>query len=364
MRQAWALGFAISLGLAGCSTPWGGPDMLSGKSLDSAQRNALTQAFRELLATQQANQQVNTTSAALIADNSAGLLSNNGASLTRNAPILSNNAGGLLSNNGATYRLSATRDKAPLQHHVLADGNYFYRLGNPAAGESLVETFITRVPSTAATGFQVDDSAILVHARMTVTLGEFDPINGLHQPVTNHYAIAVLKSPVFQDYQSEVRITAPPLGKTQQYVSTARYTQGSLPVTAEATHSAFVTFMQGAQAVDLPMAGEERIRIGESLLQLSYQNVSGRGKGSGTWKRGDRDAIPLTYDFDFEKNLAQMRLSLGQEQTLRLAIRPGMQIEAGDAVDAQDKVLATLARRNDGAIVLRFNEGDETLLFE
>ena len=364
MQRAWALGFAISLGLAGCSTPWGGPDALSGESLDPAQRNALTQAFRELLATQQANQQVNVTSASLIADNSAGLLSNNGASLIRNAPILSNNAGGLLSNNGSTYRLAASRDKTPAQHHVLADGNYFYRLGNPAAGDTLVETFVTRVPNTAASGFQVDDTSILVHSRMNVTLGEVDLLNGLHQPVTNHYAIEVLKSPVFEDYQSEIQITAPPLGKTQLYVSSARYTQGGLPVTAEATHSAFATFGQGGQAVDLPMSGEERIRIGDSLLQLSYENVAGRGKGSGTWKRGDRDAIPLTYDFDFEKNLAQMHLNLPQDQALRLAIRPGMQVEAGDAVDAQGKVLATLARRGDGAIVLRFSESDEALLFE
>lgn len=364
MQRVWGIGLAASLALTGCTVPGADPASLAGDGLDPAQRDALTQAFRDLLSTQQARQQVNVTSAALIADNSAGILSNNGASLTRSAPLLAANAGGLLSNNGSTYRLAATRESAPVQHHVLSDGSHFYRLGNPAVGDSLVETFVTQVPNAAASGFQVDDASILVHSRMTVTLGGFDPITELHLPVTNHYAIEVLKSPVFTGYQSEVRITAPPLGKTQQYVSTARYTLGALPVTAESTHSAFVTFGQGAQAVDLPTSGEERIRIGESLLQLSYQNVSSRGVGSGTWKQGDRDALPLTYDFDFAQNLAQMRLNLPQDRILRLAIRPGMQVEAGDAVDAQGETLATLAKREDGAIVLRFTGGDEVLLFD
>ena len=358
------MGLAASLALAGCDLPGAGPAEFSSKSLDPAQRGELADVFRDLLAAQQARQQVNVTSSALIADNSAGLLSNNGSSLTRSAPVLAANGSHLISNNGSTYRLAVTRDHAPLQHHVLPDGNHFYRLGNPTTGNSPVETFVTKLPNSAVSGFQVEDGAILVHARMTVTLGEFDPISELFEPVTNHYAIEVLKSPVFEGYQSEVRITAPPLGKTQRYVSTARYTLGSLPVTAESTHSAFVTFGKGSQAVDLPTAGEERIQIGDTRLELSYQNVSGRGVGSGSWMRGQHGAYPLTYTYDFEQNLAQMRLNLPQERVLRLAIRPGMQIESGDALNAAGETVASLTKREDGAIVLRFTEGAEVLLFE
>lgn len=362
MRRAWGIGLAASLALAGCDVAGVAPKDLAGTPLDSAVQTELVGIVRDFLSAQQASQQVNVTGATLIADNSAGLLSNNGASLTRNAPLVAANSGGLLSNNGSTYRVAVTRDASPVQHVVLPDGNHFYRLGNPAAGAGLVETFVTRVPNVS-TGFQVDDVSILVHSRMTVTLGDFDPIDW-NTPVTNHYAIEVLKSPVFTNYRSDIRITAPPLGKTQLYVENAQYTLGTTPVTASATHSAFVTFGKGAQAVDLPTSGEERIRIGDSLLALSYQNASGQGVGSGTWSRGGQQPWPLTYTYDFEKNQAQMRVNLPEDRVMRLAVRPGMQVEGGDVVTASGESLATLVTRADGTILLRFSGGEESVLFE
>lgn len=362
MRRACGILLAASLGLLGCELP--GTRSVGGATLDPTARAELAAAFRDLLSAQQARQQVNVTASTLIADNSAGLISNNGASLTTNLPLVADNSAGLISNNESSYRLAATREKAPGQHHVLPDGSHFYRLGNPAAGDTLVETFVTRVPNAASEGFEVADADLVMHAKMVVTLQPFDPVTGLDQPVTNRYQIEVVKSPVFTDYQSEVRITALPLGKTQQYVEDARYKLGALPVTAQATHSAFATFAVEGVATDLPTAGEERIRIGETRLALTYQNVSGQGVGSGTWTGRTSETWPLTYTYDFGRNLASMRVSLPQERALELQVRPGMEVTAGKVVSKAGETLATLAKREDGAIVLRFGSGDEAVLFE
>lgn len=362
MRREWAWWLALSMGLAACELP--GTGIPGGPLLDPAERDALASTFRDVLSTQQARQQVNVTATSLIADNSAGILSNNGSSLVRNMPLVANNAGGLISNGAGTYRLAATREKAPAQHHVLADGSHFYRIGNPTHGDSLVETFVTRVPSVTSSGFEVPDADVLMHARMVVNLQDFDPLTGLDQPITNSYHIEVLKSPVFTDYRGEIQITAPPLGRTLQYVSTATYMLGALPVTAQATHSAFATYAVDGQPMDLPTSGEERIRMGASLLDLRYQNVSGQGVGTGTWKGATGEVWPLAYVYDFTRNLAELRVTMPQERTLVLEVRPGMQVMGGAAVNPAGETLATLVKREDGALVLRFSQGVETVLFE
>jgi hypothetical protein len=370
MRLSWGIMLALSLGLSGCDFPVAGANRDTDQarqhaSLSAEDRDAMTQVFRDFLATQQARQQVNLTSSTLIADNSAGILSNHGSSLTKNAPLVAHNTGGLTSN--GAYRVAETRSQLPGAYQHLPDGNHFYRLAN---GEgTFVETFITRVPNASTTAFEVAAADILVHGEMTVTLpsadgsGSWDDWMGdlLEGSGTTHYAIKLLKSPILQGYASDVWITAPKNGgQTQRYVERATYIANGLPVTAEATHSAFAAF----GGVDLPTAGEERIRIGQSLLDLNYKNVSGNGVGLGTWKAEGREAWPLTYVYDFGKNLAEMRVSLPEERFLVLSIRPGMQVQAGSAVTKTGETLATLVKRTDGALVLRFSEGDEALLFE
>ncbi len=366
MRWSWGIVLALGLALSGCDFPIASSNRDSDApgqrtSLSADDRTQMTQVFRDFLATQQARQQVNLTSATLIADNSAGILSNHGAGLTQNAPLVAHNTGGLISNGGGAYRVAAQREALPSHEQQLPDGNYLYRLGDPAKGDTIVESFVTRQPNAASSGFDVSDDAILVHGKMTVTLEELgdDPFTW-GRPVTNYYQISLLKSPVLDGYSSEVWITAAMGQPTQRYVSKASYRIGGLPVTAEATHSAFATF----GGVDLPTVGEERIQLGETLLDLSYKNVSGNGVGLGTWKAESREARPLTYVYDFGKNLAEMRVSLPLERFLVLSIRPGMQVQAGSVVTKTGETLATLVKRTDGALVLRFAEGDETLLFE
>ena len=362
MRRAWGLLVAATLCLSGCELP--GARSTQGVVLDEAERGALAATFREFLSSQQARQQVNVTATSLIADNSAGLISNNGSSLVSNMPLVANNTGGLVSNGGSTYRLAATREKAPAQHHLLADGSHFYRIGNPTQGDTLVESFVTRGPNVAASGFDVPDADILMHARMVVNLQDYDPVTIGDQPITNSYHIEVVKSPVFSDYRNEVEITAPPLGRTLRYLSSATYMLGALPVTAQATHSAFAPFVVDGQTMDLPTSGEERIRVGTTLLDLSYQNVSGQGVGSGTWRGATNEVWPLTYSYDFSRNQAEMRVTLPQDRVLKLDVQPGMQVMAGKALTKDGETIATLAKREDGALVLHFNQGESTVLFE
>ncbi len=359
MQRPWGLLITASLALAACDLP--GARQVGGAALDPSERAELATVFKDILSAQQARQQVNVTATSLIADNSAGILSNNSASLTRNAPLVANNTGGLIPG-AANYRLAATRPDAPAQQHALPDGNTFYRFGRP--GDALIETFVTRVPSVAPEGFEVPDDAILTHARMAVTYEAYDPLTDLDKPITNRYAIEVLKSPVFTHYRSEIRITAPPLGQTQAYVEDASYTLGSLPVTAAATHSAFQTFQVDGQAMALPTSGEERIQLGATRLDLSYRNESGQGIGTGIWQGNGPEAWPLTYAYDFARDQAEMRVSLPKDRSLVLQIRPGMQVLGGAALDRQGETVATLVKRPDGTIVVRFTQGDETVLFE
>lgn len=353
------LAMGLGFGLSACDFPvyqapgTGGQNAVT---LDPADREALVSAFQEFLTAQQARQQVNVTNGTLIADNSAGLISNNGASLVKNAPLIADNSAGLVSNNGNGYRLSATSERKPSEHHGMPDGTHYYRIGNPANLDTLVETFVTRTPNTSLTGFEVPDEDVVMHARMKAEFG--DPFE--EDPVTNRYAIEVLKSPVFTDFKSDIAITAPALGKTQLYVEKATYVSNGLPVVAEATHSAFASF----GGPDLPTSGEERIRIGETLLSLKYQNVSGKGVGDGSWTGASGEAWPLTYTFDFSRNQAEMQVSMPEERKLRLTLKPGLQVVAGSAVDRSGEPLAKLGKRPDGTIVLRFSESDEAVLFE
>lgn len=368
MRLTWAFLLAASFGLAGCDlpiAPSSGKNPAGGSgapTLSDAERSEWAQVFKDLLATQQARQQVSTTSGTLIADNSAGILSNNGGSLIKSAPLIANNAGGLISNGSGNYHLAALKRSGQPQYVAMADGLHFYRLGNLAGGDTFVETFITRTPNASSSGFEIDEDAIVVHSRMIVTLPKLgdDPLSWFEETGTTHYAIEVLKSPVLSNYVEDVWISAPFGGKTQRYVSNARYALAGVPVTAEATHSAFAPF----GGVDLPTSGEERIRIGEAMLDLSYQTVSGQGRGTGSWNAPGREAWPLTYTYDFDKNVAEMRLNLPEERRLILKIRPGMQVEEGQALDKEGTTLATLVKRADGAAVLKFSQGEERLLFE
>ncbi|GEM_PF-4903911 len=374
MRREWGVLLAASLGLMGLGLP--GCD-LPGLSvsdapssaptlLDPAERAEMVRVFREFLTTQQARQQVNITSTTLIAGNSAGILSNNAASLTQNAPLISNGGSTLISNGGSSYRLAVARDQAPSQHHALPDGNHFYRLGN--TGDTFIETFVTRTANSAVESFDVPDADVLVHGEMRVTPADYsetDVGDWLYGMGTNHYAIKVLKSPVLEGYTSDVWITAPMGGgPSQQYVENAAYEVGGLSVTAEATHSSFAGFNVDGKNLHLPTSGEERIRIGGALLDLNYQNVSGQGVGSGTWKASARDAWPLTYTFDFGKNIAEMRVSLPADRFMVFTIRPGMHVETGRATNQAGETLATLAKRPDGALVLRVSGAEDLPIFE
>lgn len=368
MRQAWGFVLAISLGLVGCETiqlnglPVKGGEQTGPQSSDQGttnDREELTQVFREALTAQQARQQVNVTSTSLISNNVGTLLSNNAGSLTKNAPLLSNGAGTLISNGGGTYRVAVTLPTTPATHHVLPDGNHFYRL---TAG-NVTESFVTRASNTSLGGFEVPDDDVLVHARMTVTAGDPDLFD-LSKPITNHYHIQVLKSPVLTDYVSEVWISAPLAGSTQLYVENANYRVGSLTVTAEATHSAFAPFNLEGQMTDLPTSGEERIRMGSSELKLSYQNTDGKGVGTGSWSAPERAAWPLAYNYDFALNEAKMTVSLPKDRTLQLRVKPGMRVEDGIISDKAGSGLAWLVKRDDGKIVARFKGGGEIVLFQ
>lgn len=361
MQRPWGVWLAVSLVLAGCQFP--GTQTVQGSLLDATDRDALSAAFKDILSTQQARQQVKLMESSLIADNSQGLISNNGSGLIRNQPLVAHNTAGIISNAGSTYRVAATRPQTPNQHYTLPDGSHFYRIGSPTLKDTLVETFITRVPSVVSSGFDVPDGEILMHAKMIVNLEDFD-VEDYDKPVTNSYHIEVVKSPVFTDFRSTIQITAPPLGQTLQYLSTATYMLGDLPVTASATHSAFTSFTVDGVSMDLPTVGAERIRLGKTVLDLSYQNVSGQGVGSGTWKTAAGEVWPLTYTYDFNRNRAEMRITLPEERKLILEVQPGMQVMAGKAVNAAGETLATLAKREDGAVVLHFSQGGETVLFE
>jgi hypothetical protein len=362
---------AASLALAGCDLPGaasGDPPREGDKAapgLDAAARASTSQFFRDLLAAQQARQQVNVTTTTLIADNSAGLLSNHGASLTRNAPLITNNGASLISNGGSSYRLAATVDRETEPQYIpMADGQHFYRLTN--LQKTFVETFVTRTPNVTSPGFSMNEADILVHGVMDVTLPDWDgdPFLALDGGTTR-YAIAVRKSPVLQDYESDVRITTLGLGaSTHRYVEDATYTIGGVPVTASATHSAFAPYTVEGKSVDLPTSGEERIAIGSSVLSLSYENVGGKGVGTGTWRGQGTDARPLTYTYDFGKNLAEMRVSLPDARVMILTLRPGMQVESGHVATTAGETIATLVKRSDGTIALRFATGEETTLFE
>lgn len=367
MRRAWCLVLAASLGLVGCEKvgvnglPLKGGESQPPGQAATADHEELAKVFREALTAQQARQQVNVTSSSLISNNVGTLLSNNGGSLTKNAPLISNGAGSLISNGSGTYRVAVTLPTAPAAHHVLPDGNHFYRFG--AIGATLVESFVTRTTNKSQSGFDVPDQDVLVHSRMTVTPGDLDLLNP-GKPITNHYRIQVLKSPVLVDYLSDVWISAPLGGATQLYVEKARYRVGALPVTAEATHSAFAAFTVEGRATDLPTSGEERIRMGSSELKLSYQQNLGQGVGTGSWSGPERAAWPLAYTYDFALNVARMTVSLPRDRTLELKVMPGMRVESGVVTDKAGASLATLVKRDDGRIVVRFKGGGEIVLFE
>lgn len=376
MRRAWGAALAVCLGLVGCEVPQGvtpvsgnpGSEPGPAASMPGERKAELAGILRDFLASQQARQQVNVTSSTLLSNNIGTLLSNNGAALTRNAPLISNGGASLISNGGASlisnggssYRVAASLPMLPSLSLPMPDGSYFYRFSETA----VVESFVTRKPNAATERFEVPDADVIMHARMTMSLNGSVGDDLFNQVVTNSYRIEVLKSPVFTDYVSDVSITAPLLGQTTSYVEAATYQVGEVPVVAEATHSAFTRFTVDGKAMDLPTSGEERIAIGASVFTLSYQNLNGAGVGSGSWTAPQREAWPLTYRFDFLENLAQVRVTLPESRVLALAIRPGMRVEAGEIRDQDEKALATLVKRDDGKVVVRFEDGTETLLFE